>query len=79
LLVTSATGKANYLRAMEVGVDDFVAKPFDSDELAARVRVAERILGLQREVSKLEQLLPICSYCKDIRGNDDQWCHWKTI
>ena len=46
ILLTACSGKANYLAAMEACVDDFVAKPFDKDQLAARGRVAERILGL---------------------------------
>jgi CheY-like chemotaxis protein len=46
VLLTSRAGKANYLEAMSAGADDFVTKPFQKDALAARVRVAERILGL---------------------------------
>ena len=46
VLLTSRTGKANYLEAMSAGADDFITKPFQKDSLAARVRVAERILGL---------------------------------
>lgn len=46
ILLTSRSGKANYLEAMHAGADDFVTKPFEKEEFAARVRVAERILGL---------------------------------
>ncbi len=46
ILLTSRTGKTNYLEAMAAGADDFITKPYEKDELAARVRVAERILGL---------------------------------
>lgn len=35
--------------------------------------VAERILGLRKEVEQLEVLLPICSYCKRIRNARDEW------
>ncbi len=51
-------------------VYDFITKPFDEDQPAARLIVAERMLGLQQRVQQLEGLLPICSYCKKIR--DDQ-------
>ena len=66
-------GKCAYLEGMSAGVDDFVTKPFDPDELAARLRVAERILGLQTQVKQLEGLLPICTYCKRIRDEGNAW------
>jgi CheY-like chemotaxis protein len=46
ILLTSLSGKTNYLEAMAAGADDFITKPFEKDAFAARVRVAERILGL---------------------------------
>jgi CheY-like chemotaxis protein len=46
VLLTSRSGKTNYLEAMAAGADDFITKPFERDALAARMRVAERILGL---------------------------------
>ena len=46
VLLTSRSGKTNYLEAMSAGADDFITKPFEKDAFAARVRVAERILGL---------------------------------
>jgi phosphoserine phosphatase RsbU/P len=73
LLLTMLRGKTSYLDAMRAGADDFMSKPVDNQELHARLRVAERILGLQQEVKQLEGLLPICSYCKKIRDERDQW------
>ena len=46
ILLTARSGKTNYLEAMTAGADDFITKPFERDAFAARVRVAERILGL---------------------------------
>jgi DNA-binding response OmpR family regulator len=50
ILITARAGKANYLDAMDSGVDDFVTKPFEKDQLLARVRVASRILGLHEKL-----------------------------
>ncbi|MDP9004656.1 MAG: response regulator [Verrucomicrobiota bacterium] len=46
ILLTARTGKTNYLEAMTAGADDFITKPFEKDELGARVHVATRILEL---------------------------------
>jgi DNA-binding response OmpR family regulator len=76
MLVTVLGGKDSFLEGMEAGADDFIAKPVDREELRARLRVAERLLSLQRHVARLERLLPICVYCKKIR---DERGHWTRI
>jgi len=73
ILLTALRGQASYLDGMEAGADDFVSKPINQHELHARLRVAERVLGLQRTVGQLEGLLPICSYCKRIRDEAERW------
>jgi CheY-like chemotaxis protein len=50
ILITAREGKANYLDAMNSGVDDFISKPFERDRFMARVRVAMRILGLNQSL-----------------------------
>lgn len=73
IMLTALSGRAHYLDGMEAGADDFVTKPVDAHELRARLRVAERVLGLHRAVRQLEGLLPICSYCKRIRDEVERW------
>ncbi len=50
ILLTARSGKTNFLEAMTAGVDDFITKPFEKQALAARVRVAERILRLHGDL-----------------------------
>jgi len=70
LLLTALQGKANYLEGIHAGADDFMSKPYDPDELKARLTVAARIMHLQEHVKKLEGILPTCMYCKRIRESD---------
>lgn len=73
ILVSAQGGRGRYLEGMAAGADDFLTKPIDADELRARLHVAERILGLRREVSELRGILPTCSYCKRIRDDNERW------
>lgn len=73
LMATAMEGKANYLEALDAGVDDFIQKPLDAETLAARIKVVERWLDVQKELTQLRGLLPICSYCKNIRDEQQQW------
>jgi phosphoserine phosphatase RsbU/P len=73
VLLTVRDGRDYFLTGMEAGADDFITKPYDEQQLAARVRVAERIVQLHTEVAELSGLLPICSYCKSIRNDQNYW------
>jgi phosphoserine phosphatase RsbU/P len=74
ILLTSndATGD-NQQAAADAGVDDFLTKPLDLTQLWTRLRVAERILRYTTQVRMLEELLPICTYCKKIRDDQNYW------
>jgi two-component system, cell cycle response regulator len=50
ILLTAKNSRADLLKAMEAGVDDFLSKPFDELELKARLLVGKRIVALQQEL-----------------------------
>lgn len=70
VLVTTRGGTTRFVEGLDAGADDFVTKPVDPTELAARLRVAERILSMQKEMEQLRGLLSICTYCKKIREGE---------
>lgn len=74
ILVTSRDAShENQTAAADAGVDDFLTKPVDLTELWTRLRVAERILRYTTQVRQLEEMMPICSYCKKIRDDQNYW------
>jgi sigma-B regulation protein RsbU (phosphoserine phosphatase) len=87
LLLTACDSKQQIVAGLESGADDYLTKPFDRDELRARLLVGQRMVKLQEvlslrvrelqaslaQVSQLQGLLPICCYCKKIRDNENYW------
>ncbi len=87
ILLTARRGQEDKIHGLQSGADDYITKPFNREELRARVQVGIRVLELQgalaqrvREleealsrVKTLQGLLPICSYCKKIRNDRNYW------
>jgi sigma-B regulation protein RsbU (phosphoserine phosphatase) len=73
ILLTARQGEDAYREAMASGVDDFLTKPLDRQELMIRVLVAKRIIKFATQARQLKMLLPICMYCKKIRNDNDYW------
>ncbi|MEO8241782.1 MAG: SpoIIE family protein phosphatase [bacterium] len=57
ILLTSKSEKAEIANGLENGADDFLAKPVNSDELRARLRAGERIVGMQQELVEKNRLV----------------------
>lgn len=87
ILLTAKGEKSDIVAGLDAGANDYVTKPFDREELRARLRVGVRVLELQeslehrvhelqaalQEVRMLQGILPICSYCKKIRNDQNYW------
>ncbi len=87
LMLTTKGHKGDIVSALEAGADDYLTKPFDPEELRARLHVGVRMLQLQTDLSNrvrelehaltnvklLQGLLPICCYCKKVRNDQDYW------
>jgi phosphoserine phosphatase RsbU/P len=56
ILLTSKRERGDIVRGLDAGADDYIAKPYDSEELRARVSVGRRLLELQTELRKREKL-----------------------
>lgn len=50
ILLTAHGQKQSLLAGLKAGADDYLSKPFDADELRARLQVGERILRIQDEL-----------------------------
>ncbi|WP_236019443.1 PP2C family protein-serine/threonine phosphatase [Fuscibacter oryzae] len=59
ILLTSKSDKTEIANGLEAGADDFLTKPVSADELRARLRAGERILGMQRELVGKNRLLGV--------------------
>ena len=87
ILLTARDARADVVAGLDAGADDYLIKPFDLEELRARVQVGRRLVALQdrladrvaelqealTKVKQLNGLLPICAYCKRIRTDQNYW------
>lgn len=87
MLLTGKSEKADIVTGLLAGANDYIVKPFDREELRARVQVGVTVVELQRklaervveleealnQVKKLQGIVPICSYCRQVRNDQNYW------
>jgi len=87
ILLTSRGAIEDVVQGLNAGADDYITKPFDNNELRARIGVAERLITVQGDLAtKIEELeeamdhvktlqgiIPICMHCHKIRSDDQAW------
>jgi CheY-like chemotaxis protein len=54
IMLTARDAPQDKVTALDLGADDYLAKPFDHQELLARVRVGLRLRQMQQEMARLE-------------------------
>lgn len=73
ILLTARNSTEDLVEGLRAGADDYLSKPFHPDELRARIHVGQRTLALIASIKRLTGLLPMCSYCKRIRSDQNYW------
>ncbi len=95
VIFISALGEVNdKIKGLSAGGVDYISKPFQTEEVLARVKTHLTLKNLQKEledknlrlqeangklkkamdeIKTLRDILPICSFCKKIRDDDDSW------
>jgi PleD family two-component response regulator len=65
IMLTAKSGKDDIVKALGAGADDYIVKPFNVNELHARIKRGERVLALQheliaarREIQSLKAAIP---------------------
>lgn len=56
ILLTARDEKNDIVEGLSAGADDYIAKPFDKDELRARIDVGRRVVELQTALLEKEKL-----------------------
>lgn len=87
ILLTALDRKEDIVAGLDAGADDYVTKPFDRDELRARIQVGQRVVELREalahrvhllevaiaHIKTLQGILPICMHCHKIRNDQESW------
>jgi diguanylate cyclase (GGDEF)-like protein len=57
ILLTARDRKEDVVEGLDAGADDYIVKPFDTEELRVRVNAARRIINLQTELLNTQRRL----------------------
>ena len=80
IFMTALDSVEDKVAGFSAGAVDYITKPFQQTEVLARIHthitLKKRKKELEEaleEIKTLTGILPICSYCKQIRNDDGYW------
>jgi len=68
MLLTGNSDKKSIAEGLAAGADDYLTKPFDGDELRARVGVGRRVIEMHREIEAKTQALALDARTDPLTG-----------
>ena len=69
ILLTSRSSKKDIVAGLEAGADDYIGKPYETDELRVRVKVGERMTALQSALAEqVHSLREALAHVKTLQG-----------
>jgi len=92
IMLTTRGSKDDLSAGLRAGANDYIAKPFSTNELIARLDVGCRFVALEdrfaakvqeleraaAQIKTLSGIVPICSHCKRIRNDAGYWDQVET-
>src|SRR3974390_1776534 len=80
IVMTSSREKGHVLKALAAGADDYLTKPFDPEEMLARVGVGRPIIDLHRELAAKTQRMEEAARTDPLTGLPnrraiEEWAH----
>ncbi len=73
IFITARTSTEDVVKGFKAGAVDYVGKPFQPEELLARVRTHLELRRAREEIQELRNLVPVCAWCRKIRNDEGGW------